>query len=241
MRPGERAERAGPRPRPRPRPVSDFEETAELPRSLPPRPTPAPTRRPEPAPRPGARPRSRTAVEAERKPEPEPEPEAAEEPEPEREEPVRSRSSSRAGSRAGARKAEAEAKRRRKNRVTAAALVVLVLGVACLVPQVRTILRQSFTHLPQASVAIYFTRDPKIQGTVIDVPITVKGVNSGVSTYGVKVWTENSAGKVDGSTTAKIPTVHGVTAAVVALPVADDAAEVWVSLDGTTQVLHFQI
>jgi len=184
--------------------------------------------------RPRPRPRSTADVEAttelprSRPAEPEPEAEA---------EPVRSRSNSRAG----ARKAEAAARRLRKTRVNTALVIVLVVAAACLVPQVRTVLRQSFTRLPQASTAIYFTENPKIQGTELDVPITVKGVNTGVNTYGVKVWTETSAGKVDGSTTAKIPTKRGVTSAVVTLPIATDAAEVWVSLDGTSQVLHFQI
>lgn len=132
-------------------------------------------------------------------------------------------------------------RRRRTRRAAAAALGVLALLALFLVPEVRTVLRQSFTRLPQASTAIYFTGNPKIQGTVLEVPLTVEGVDTGVHTYGVKVWTESAAGRVDASTTARIPTVHGVTAAVVELPIADDAAEVWVSLDGTTQVLHFSI
>jgi hypothetical protein len=46
---------------------------------------------------------------------------------------------------------------------------------------------------------------------------------------------------VDGTATAKIATAHGTTASVLTLPIAADAAEVWVSLDGTSQVLHYQI
>jgi len=148
-------------------------------------------------------------------------------------------------SRSGKRKAEVEARRRRTTRTrrtaVGAAAAVLALAALFLVPGVRTVLRQSFTHLPEQSTAIYFTENPKIFGTVLQVPITIRGVNTGVHTYGVKVWTENAAGRVDGSTTASIGTAHGVTAGVVSLPIADDAAEVWVSLDGTTQVLHFRI
>lgn len=125
--------------------------------------------------------------------------------------------------------------------VAGSVAAVVALAALFLVPEVRTVLRQSFTHLPQQSIAIYFTENPKIHGTVLEVPVTIRGVNTGVHTYGVKVWTENTAGKVDGSTTASISTAHGVTAGVVSLPIADDAAEVWVSLDGTTQVLHFRI
>lgn len=120
------------------------------------------------------------------------------------------------------------------------ALASVVAG-AVNVPQVRTVLRQSFTQLPQTTTALYFTSDPSINGTVLSVPITVDGKNTGLSTYRVKVWTETAAGKVDGSTSAQVPTVKGVTAAVVRLPVATDAAAVWASLDGTGQVIHFKI
>jgi hypothetical protein len=161
--------------------------------------------------------------------------------EPSKKDPDEPPTRSRSAARAGARKAEAAVRRRRQGRVTAAASALVVLIAVLLVPQVRTILRQSFTQMPQQSVAIYFTSNPKISGTLLDVPLTVQGVNSGTSTYAVKVWTENAAGKVDGTTTAKIATSHGVTASVVTLPIATDAAEVWVSLDGTTQVLHYQI
>lgn len=149
-------------------------------------------------------------------------------------------------SRAATRKAGA-AQRRRRTRTTrttaAAVLALLALAALFLVPEVRTVLRQSFTRLPQQSIAISFTENenPQIHGTMLEVPVTVRGVNTGLHTYGVKVWTENAAGKVDASTTASIGTAHGVTAGVVSLPVADDAAEVWVSLDGSTQVLHFRI
>lgn len=203
-------------PRPRPRPVADPRFT------------------------PGFPARTRSAV-APRYAEPEPEPESdpgerdeAREPAP-REQPTRSRTATR---RAGS------AARRRTRTTRALGATVAVLLALCallLVPEVRTVLRQSFTHLPQQSTAIYFTENPRISGTVIEVPLTVRGVNTGVHSYGVKVWTENAAGKVDSSKTASIGTAHGVTAGVVTLPVGDDDAEVWVSLDGTAQVLHYRI
>jgi len=204
------------RARPLPRPATDFEATAEIPRS----------RMESDAWTPAA-----DAAKAE------PEPEAeSEKSEAGAGRPVRSRSASRAD----ARQAEAAA-RKRQSRVTVAASVLVVVIAVLLIPQVRTILRQSFTRMPQESVAIYFTSSPKISGTLLDVPLTVQGVNSGTATYAVKVWTENASGKVDGTTTAKIGTAHGLSAAVVTLPIATDAAEVWVSLDGTSQVLHYQI
>lgn len=234
MRPG--GDQIGPRPRPRPQPraEADFEATTELPRT-PREDEPAPAPPPRSATGAGGRP----GAMAERKPEPKPEPEDKEDKTAgsRRAQPARSR----LDSRADARKAEAEARRRRKSRLTIAGGAVVAIAAVCLVPQVRTILRQSFTRLPQQSTAIYFTADPRVQGTLLDVPLTVKGVNTGKSIYDVKVWTDDAAGKVDASTTAKIPTVHGVTAAVVTLPIATDAAQVWVSLDGTGQTLHFQI
>lgn len=119
--------------------------------------------------------------------------------------------------------------------------VLLAAVVSLSLPQVRTVLQQSFTHMPQPSTAIYFTSSPQINGTVLDVPVTVKGINTGVSTYNLKVWTVNAAGKIDSTTNAKVGTAGGVSASVVALPIAADASEVWVSLDGTAQTLHFQI
>lgn len=230
-----------PRPRPRPRPVGDFGTEPGLPR---PRPVndfesetaaePGPPRPRTPALEPEAgdgaepeKPRRRTAVA---------EPGTSDGAEPETLEPE-----AKATSRAGERKAGVLLRRRRTRRASAAVLAVLALFALFLVPEVRTVLRQSFTRLPQESTAIYFTENPRIQGAVLEVPLTVEGVNTGVHTYGVKVWTENASGRVDASTTARIATAHGVTAAVVTLPIADDAAEVWASLDGTTQVLHFRI
>lgn len=123
----------------------------------------------------------------------------------------------------------------------AAAAVILVLVCTLFVPQVRTVLRQSFTHLPQTSTALAFTTSPTISGATLSVPITVTGTNTGTDTYRVKVWTVNAAGKTDGGTSAQVPMVKGVNATVVKLPVAVDAAVVWVSLDGTDHVIHFKI
>lgn len=135
---------------------------------------------------------------------------------------------------------EAEPEHPRARVVLAGLLVLAVVG-ALFVPQVRLILRQSFTHLPQTYTALAFTANPTIQGTVLSVPVTVQGTNTGIGTYQVKVWTVNGAGKVDGSTSAKVPTVKGVSAAVVKLPIAADAAAVWVSLNGTDHTIYYKI
>jgi hypothetical protein len=135
---------------------------------------------------------------------------------------------------------EPEAPPRRGRRLLGAVLVLAVVG-ALLVPHVRLVLRQSFTQMPQTFTALAFTGDPTIRGTVLSVPLTVQGTNTGTDTYEVKVWTVDAAGKVDASTTAKVPTVKGVTAAVVTLPIAADATAVWVSLDGTDHTIYYKI
>jgi hypothetical protein len=130
---------------------------------------------------------------------------------------------------------------RANGRAVAAAVLVLVAVGALFVPHVRLVLRQSFTQMPQTYTSLAFGADPTIQGTVLSVPVTVQGTNTGLNTYQVKVWTVNNAGKVDDSTTAKVPTVKGVTAAVVTLPIAADATVVWVALNGTDHTIYFKI
>jgi hypothetical protein len=130
---------------------------------------------------------------------------------------------------------------RANGRVVAAAVIVLVAVGALFVPHVRLVLRQSFTEMPQTYTSLAFSADPTIQGTVLSVPVTVQGTNTGLNTYQVKVWTVNGAGRVDESTTAKVPTVKGVTAAVVRLPIAADAAVVWVALNGTDHTIYYKI
>jgi hypothetical protein len=133
------------------------------------------------------------------------------------------------------------APRRRVRPLVLTCVLLIALAGSLFVPEVRTTLRQSFTRMPQPVTAIYFTADPKIQGTVLNVPITVDGKDTGISTYQVKVWTVTAAGRVDARTDAKVPQVKGVNTAVITLTIAPDAAVVWVSLDGTDQVIHFKI
>ena len=168
----------------------------------------------------------------------EPEP-ARTEPDPDTDEDASRRGSGHAAR--GRSKPPAAEPERPRGRVVLAGLLVLAVVGALFVPQVRLILRQSFTHLPQTYTALAFTADPTIQGTVLSVPVTVQGTNTGISTYQVRVWTVNGAGKVDDSTSAKVPTVKGVSAAVVKLPIAADAAVVWVSLNGTDHTIYYKI
>jgi hypothetical protein len=185
-----------------------------------------------------------------RRAEPEPEPKHEPEPEPkpartdgdadaERSTPHR-RSAHSARGQAKQREAKPEVARP-NGRVVAAAVIVLIAVGALFVPHVRLVLRQSFTQMPETYTSLAFTASPTIQGTVLSVPVTVQGTNTGLNTYQVKVWTVNGAGRVDGSTTAKVPTVKGVTAAVVRLPIAADAAVVWVALNGTDHTIYYKI
>jgi len=138
----------------------------------------------------------------------------------------------------------ADAGRRRRRNVLIGSLIALVaaLATAFAAPPVQTVLKQSFTRLPQPYAAIYFTSDPTIDGAVLSVPITVHGVDTGISAYGVRVWTVTASGAVDASRKATVTAdKNGVWATVVTLSIAPAAAVVWVSLDGTDQTLHYRI
>jgi hypothetical protein len=194
--------------------------------------------------------RRRAAPEPEPKPPTQPAPELAPEPAPSEADPeVDPKARKGVPHRRSAHSARGRARRRESRpelprangRVVAAAVIVLVAVGALFVPHVRLVLRQSFTQMPQTYTSLAFTADPTIQGTVLSVPVTVQGTNTGLNTYQVKVWTVNGAGKVDESTTAKVPTVKGVTAAVVTLPIATDAAVVWVALNGTDHTIYYKI
>ena len=121
--------------------------------------------------------------------------------------------------------------------------VFLVAAAALSLPSVRTVLRQSFTRIPQPYTAMYFTTAPTVTGTVLRVPVTVQGVDTDESVYGIRVWTVTAAGKVGESTTAAVHWNAGAqtAATVVTMPVQPDAAVVWVSLDGSQESLHFKI
>jgi hypothetical protein len=119
--------------------------------------------------------------------------------------------------------------------------IVVLAGVLALSP-VRTLLKQSFTRLPQPYATIYFTSSPTIDGAALHVPLTVESADAPQSDYGLKVWTVSATGAVSGKTTAAKVTTHGgVTATVVTMPVTPNASVVWVSLDGTQQTLHYRI
>lgn len=133
----------------------------------------------------------------------------------------------------------------RSTRITyalAAALVTVGLAAGISLPSVQTVLKQSFTRIPQPYAALYFTSDPTLDGAALTVPISVQPTDEGVRSYNVRVWTATAAGTVNGNaTTATVAPKNGVWTTVVTLTIAPTAAVVWVALDGTQQTLHFRI
>jgi hypothetical protein len=129
----------------------------------------------------------------------------------------------------------------RRRRFAYLALGLTALALLLALPPVQTLLKQSFTRLPQPYASVYFTSSPVIDGGQLQVPVTVKGVDTGQNTYGLHVWTVDAAGKIDRQATAKITTANGVSAKVISMHLAPDATVVWVSLDGTQQTIHYRI
>jgi hypothetical protein len=131
---------------------------------------------------------------------------------------------------------------RRRGTLAAIGLAVVALAGTLALSPVQTVLKQSFTRLPQPYATIYFTSDPTIDGAALHVPLTVESADTPHGDYGLNVWTVNAAGAVSGKASAKV-TTHGATAAttVVTMTVTPDASVVWVSLNGTQQTLHYRI
>jgi hypothetical protein len=142
-------------------------------------------------------------------------------------------------------RARRKAKPVRSTRLKYAAVGVLVavaVAASVTLPSVKTVLKQSFTRLPQPYAALYFTSDPTLDGAALTVPISVQPTDEGVRSYTVRVWTVTAAGTVDpDATAATVSPKNGVWATVVTLTIAPTAAVVWVALDGTQQTLHYRI
>jgi hypothetical protein len=123
-----------------------------------------------------------------------------------------------------------------------AAVLAAVLGAGLwMIPSVRTILRQSFTQLPSPYTELYFTSAPSVSGTNLDVPVSVDAHTAAVHSFTVKVWLINGAGKTDAATTATLPAKDGAASSVVTIHVPGDAEVLYVSLVGSTEVLHYRI
>jgi hypothetical protein len=118
--------------------------------------------------------------------------------------------------------------------------VVAIVALLAL-PPVRAELRDSFTRLPQPYTALYFTSPPRVDGTVLTVPVSVHAVNTGTTAYTVRVWTVDTLGQVDDSQTADLAWDGQALSAVISMPVNPQADFVWVSLGGSTETLHYKI
>lgn len=130
---------------------------------------------------------------------------------------------------------------RHRRRFVIGAAGLAALGALLALPPVRAQLRDSFTRLPQPYTALYFTSPPQVDGTVLTVPVSVHAVETGRDTYSVRVWTVDAKGVVDDSRTADLKWDGQALSTVVSMPVNPQADYVWVSLTGSSQVLHYKI
>ena len=109
------------------------------------------------------------------------------------------------------------------------------------IPSVQAVARQSFTRIPTAYTELYFTTTPSLDGLALAVPLTVDAHNINVSSFTVKVWLENAAGKTDYSTTVHLAPKHGIARTVLKLQLPVDAAVLWVNLNGQDRTLHYRV
>ena len=145
-------------------------------------------------------------------------------------------------SRARRRPAAARGGRRRYATGIVAGAVALVLGfLLWSIPSVQAVARQSFTRIPTAYTELYFTTTPSLDGLALAVPITVDAHSINVSSFTVKVWLENAAGKTDYSTTVHLTPKHGIARTVLKLQLPVDAAVLWVNLNGQDRTLHYRV
>lgn len=130
---------------------------------------------------------------------------------------------------------------RHRRRLAVGAAGVAALAALLALPPVRAQLRDSFTKLPKPYTALYFKTPPQVDGTVLTVPVSVHAVDTGTSTYSVRVWTVDAQGRVDDNRTADLTWDGQALSAVVSMPVNPAATYVWVSLSGSTETLHYKI
>ncbi|WP_194924099.1 hypothetical protein [Catenulispora pinisilvae] len=130
---------------------------------------------------------------------------------------------------------------RQRRRLTMSAAGVAAVGVLLALPPIRTELRNSFTRLPQPYTALYFTSPPRVDSTVLTVPVSVHAVDTSTDAYSVRVWTVDAKGRVDDSQSADLKWDGQALSAVVSMPVNPQADYVWVSLTGSDETLHYKI
>ena len=128
-----------------------------------------------------------------------------------------------------------------RRRLAMGAAGVVAVGALLALPPVRAELRDSFTRLPQPYTALYFTTPPQVDGTVLTVPVSVHAVDTSADSFTVRVWTVDAQGHVDDSQNADLTWDGEAMSAVVSMPVNPQADYVWVSLNGSSETLHYKI
>ena len=124
----------------------------------------------------------------------------------------------------------------------ASALVIgLAAWAAWEIPATRTLLRQSFTRLPDRYIELYFSNPPSVHSGTVTVPITL--IDHGDdSILQLRILARDNSGGVTAQTTKAIqPHKDAPVTFSVDLPGAPDQEQVQVDLLDHPQTLHYRI
>ncbi|MGW4287902.1 hypothetical protein ACWEIK_13295 [Streptomyces sp. NPDC004673] len=119
-------------------------------------------------------------------------------------------------------------------------LVALVLcGAVWSVPDVRSVLRDSFTERQQAYIELYFGKEPFLQGHDLVVPLRLVEHGETGGRHPVRVWAEDAEGHRLASRTETVTTKPGALISVdVRLHIKGSVGLVEVTLPGHPQRLR---
>jgi hypothetical protein len=116
----------------------------------------------------------------------------------------------------------------------------VVLFALSRTPWVQTVLRQSFSQLPTPYTELYFTSTPAVDGTTLNVPVTIDEHDNASAIVSLKVWLVDDSGKTDAAVTSKLTPEGGVTHTTVSVPVPAAAEVVYVQVAGRPETLHYR-
>ncbi|MFJ4030457.1 hypothetical protein [Streptomyces griseoluteus] len=120
------------------------------------------------------------------------------------------------------------------------ALVASVLcGAVWSVPEVRSVLRDSFTERQQGYIELYFGKEPYLQGHELVVPLKIVEHGETGGRHPVRVWVKDAVGHRVASRTETVTTKPGALISVdVRLRVKGNAELAEVTLPGHSQRLR---